>query len=87
MKGQELESIRSKIQAGSKEYKKVFLNSIEPVIREFTNDKGRNTPRAKRRARIMKKMALEIIYNGYCPGEESAENFLSKFFSEIYSKH
>ncbi len=87
MNRQEQESIRSEIQAGSRKHKNVFLRSIEPVIDKFTNDNGRNTSSAKRRKRIMKRMALEMVYTGYCPDEESAENFLLKFFSEIYSRH
>lgn len=87
MKHQELESIRSNVRAGSKKHRNIFLNKIEPVINRFVDDKIRNTPSGQRRERMMKRMALEMLYNGCCPGEESAETFLVKFFSEIYSKH
>ena len=87
MKRQELELIRSNVRAGSRKHKNVFLNKIEPVINKIADKDGRNTPSAQRRKRMMKRMALEMLYTGYCPEKESEEGFLIKFFSEVYSSH
>ena len=83
MMGEELRTIRSEVCAGSVRHKLEFLERIEPVIKKFTGDRKKGSA-LKRRKRIMRNMALEMLYTGYIPEGESAAKFLQKFFSKVY---
>lgn len=58
---------------------------IDPIIKKFAGLSTRETPATKRRFRIMKNMAKEMLDQGFYPNGVSTEEYLVKFFSEIYA--
>lgn len=62
-----------------------FRNEIEPLLSRYSGLSDRETSADRRRFRIIRKMAREILEKGFYPEGKSSEEYHTKFFSEIYS--
>ncbi len=85
MKKKELSWAEGAASMKSEVNRKKLPCDIDPLIRKITGLSQKETPATKRRFRVMKNMAKEMMEQGFYPEEKSPEEFLAKFFSEIYS--
>jgi len=85
MNKKQLKEIRSGYLLGSTSHKREYLDFVMPIIRKYSGKNGKITPAVKRRIRVMKLMALEILYYNKFVNNEAPVNYLSKLFAEIYS--
>ena len=85
MKKREFPGHEASVSINSRVGRKKFLCEIDPIIKKFAGLSTRETSAAKRRFRVMRNMAQEMLIRGFYSEGSSTEEYFVKFFSEVYS--